>query len=291
MFLPSLCGVLVLLGAGCASSPGGAPNKPETPAPYLRTTQAEDGTIALQVALRQFTSPKKSCPVIWLCGVSHIGDTNYYAIVQKHLDRQPLVLFEGIGGRPRKIQGAPKDLGLQTALARSLDLVFQLNTIDYERPHFRNCDLSVAQLEEIINRQSGADTMDAFQDMLDLMRGNSWVSIIVNIGLQWIGSDAHLQAITRLAMIDLLGSVKGDLSQAGGLPPEMTELLRILIRERNQVVLAEVKKILFNRSAPGGIAIFYGAGHMDDLEQRVTTTLGYQPTATEWLTAFSVNPR
>ena len=290
-FYSGLCGVLLLLVVGCASRPTTTPAKLAKPAPYLRTTQAEDGTIALQVAMRQFTSPNKDRPVIWLCGVSHIGDTNYYAAVQNHLDRQPLVLFEGIGGRPRKNQGDPNGLGLQTALARSLNLVFQLNTIDYERSNFRNCDLSIAQLEEIINRQSGGDTMDEFQDMLDLMRGNSWVSIVVNIGLQWIGSDARLQALTRLAMIDLLGSVEGDLSQAGGLPPEVTELLRILIRERNQVVMTDLKKILHQHNAPAGIAIFYGAGHMDDLEHRLTTTLGYQPTATEWLSAFAVNPQ
>jgi hypothetical protein len=50
---------------------------------------------------------------------------------------------------------------------------------------------------------------------------------------------------------------------------------------------AELKKI----PRSGSIAVFYGAGHMDDLEKRVTGDLHYRPADETWLTAFSVELR
>ena len=41
----------------------------------------------------------------------------------------------------------------------------------------------------------------------------------------------------------------------------------------------------------GSIAVFYGAGHMDDLEQRVASELGYKPDGEIWMPAFSVDIR
>ena len=37
--------------------------------------------------------------------------------------------------------------------------------------------------------------------------------------------------------------------------------------------------------------MFYGAGHMADLELRLCRELGYRPAEDRWLLAFGVNPR
>ena len=40
---------------------------------------------------------------------------------------------------------------------------------------------------------------------------------------------------------------------------------------------------------PASISIFYGAGHMDDLERRVRREFGYRAESDLWLPAFTVD--
>ena len=96
--------------------------------------------------------------------------------------------------------------------------------------------------------------------------------------------------MTKVVLIELLGQIKGDMAQLKGMPPEVQRLLEVIIQERNKVVLEDVKKELAARW-PRDIAVFYGAGHMADLEKRVRTELRYIPRKTVWLTAMSVNTR
>ena len=54
--------------------------------PYVRISNAESNIIQLQNALRKFLPPGGKGPAVWLMSVSHIGETNYFATIQKHLD-------------------------------------------------------------------------------------------------------------------------------------------------------------------------------------------------------------
>ena len=94
-------------------------------------------------------------PVIWLVGVAHLGTPEYYGGLQKRLDAQTSVLFEGVGA-DQLTKGAKLDTdsGLQSQLARALGLVFQLDAIDYQRPNFHNSDLSPERLNDAIARRA-----------------------------------------------------------------------------------------------------------------------------------------
>ncbi|MHC4612288.1 MAG: hypothetical protein ACYTAU_01750 [Planctomycetota bacterium] len=63
----------------------------------------------------------------------------------------------------------------------------------------------------------------------------------------------------------------------------------VIIGERNQVVVDDVKAILAGEPEVESIAIFYGAAHMPDLARRLDEQLGYRPADAEWFTAFEVN--
>lgn len=284
-----ICGLLLLLALGACRHgvhQRGAP----APAPYLRVHDAGDGTLELQVAVRRLEAPGQ--PPIWLVGASHLGDTNYFDQLQQLLDAQGLVLFEGIGGTPSKPQpGEERESSLQTALAESVGLVFQLDAIEYHRRNFRNCDMSVAQLMRVMAAAAENGDTSELDGLLALMSGSSFWSKAAQWGLRWIGSSEKLRAITRLMLVEALGQLEGDLSQLDGLPDEMKTLFRVIIQERNQVVIAELKRRLAAKLPPKSLAVFYGAGHMDHLERRLAEELNYRPAENRWLTAFSVNPR
>jgi hypothetical protein len=262
----------------------------------MRVARPDADTVALQIAARRFSPSRGRGPDIWLVGASHIGESNYFAALQKRLDAQPLVLFEGVGARSKQMRFNPEEeSSVQHTLATSLGLVFQLSVVNYDRPNFQNSDLSIAQLQAIFESGSKTDGQSSmagqeFQELLQIMNGSSFLGALVHFGIKFIGSNPRLQAMTKVVLIELLGQMKGDMAQLKGMPPEIQRLLEVIIQERNKVVVADVKKELATRS-PRDLAVFYGAGHMADLEKRLRAELSYVPRKTTWFTAISVNTR
>jgi len=65
---------------------------------YMRITDDPDGgVVSLELSVRTLTPTRGDGPVVHLVGVAHIGQPAYYRALQSFLDRQDLVLFEGVG--------------------------------------------------------------------------------------------------------------------------------------------------------------------------------------------------
>lgn len=310
----------VVVLAGCAGHGKASFHRSNEPIPslepYVRISNTDSNRLQLQIAVRKFVPERRGEPAIWLTGVSHIGDTNYYAALQRHLDVQTLVLFEGVGAADAEPVSAPSTSpaagdrskseptvsqdnrgSLQSAMAASLGLVFQLEAIDYHRRSFCNSDLSITQLRQLMTKsetasssaseQSGAS--ESFENLIQLMNGDSWFDALLQLALRLLGSNRKFQALGRLALIDLLGQIEGDPSRLGSLPPDMKELLTVLLQRRNEKVIADLKSQLPQVGRHGSIAIFFGTGHMPDLETHLRNELRYRPAEEVWLTAFDVN--
>ena len=190
---------------------------------------------------------------------------------------------------------------IQHTMASALGLVFQLSAIDYDRPQFRNSDLTIAQLQQLmaggtaeVRPGQGGGNAPAnreFQELLQVMDGSSVLGTLLHVGLKFIGSSPKLQAMTKVVLIETLGQMTGDMSQLKGMPPEIQRLLSVIIQERNKVVLDDLRKELRSVRSAKGVSIFYGAGHMADLEKRLRSELRYRPRGEVWLTAMSVDLR
>jgi hypothetical protein len=316
--------VLGLLLAGCSTTHG--PAKPDvayTPAPpeaYTRIENPDSNTLQLQIAIRKFIPVSGRGPVIWLAGTTHIGEPAYYSALQQRLDATTVVLFEGVNadahprkfGKPgtstplrsapaaRAAEGSEEGYSMQSALAKSLGLVFQLDAIDYDRSNFYNSDLSVFQIQQLMLNATNSEpaqpgepgrsdpTMDS---LLQIMDGSSLMGLLVKTGIQFISSSPQLQATAKFSLIETIGRLKGDLATMRGIPPELQRLLKILIESRNQAVIEDLKAGIKQLPASGSIAVFYGTGHMDDMETRVVKQLNYRPDGSLWLPAFSVDLR
>ena len=326
-----LCAAAAFWLAGCATSNAhrssaqshatiASTNSP-APLPYTRISNPDSNIVQLQIALRKFVPAHHRGPTLWLAGTSHVGEPAYYQALQKLLDAQTIVLFEGINAdaherhvpnrgsvaepatntmSPPPASGTNDSGSMQSTLANSLGLVFQLDAIDYDRTNFLNSDLSVLQIQRLMLNDPDAvpaapgepgRSNPTFDALLQVMDGSSFLGVIFKAGLQMIGSSQRLQAITRLMFIESLGNLKGDFSHLRGMPPDMQHLLQVLIEARNQNVIDDLKTEFKVVPRSGSIAVFYGTGHMEDMEQRVTHDLGYRPDGEIWLTAFSVDLR
>jgi hypothetical protein len=310
-----LLGALTLSLAGCSTRPPDL--QAPTPQPYTRIANPDTNTVQLQIALRKFVPARERGPAIWLAGVMHVGEPDYYHALQTFLDTQTVVLYEGVRpeAHPHHVHdstaaptpahppagpqtGATGGYSMQSTLAHSIGLVFQLDAIDYDRANFLNSDLSIDQIQRIMAGgqpraapgQEGGSTA-SFDTLLQIMDGSSFLGSLLRIGLQFIAASPKMQAMARLTFIEAIGRLKGDLSDVQGLPPEWKQLIQVLIQARDQNLVADLKDELKKIPHSGSIAVFYGAGHMDDLEKRITGELHYRPSQEKWMAAFSVNMR
>jgi hypothetical protein len=62
----------------------------------------------------------------------------------------------------------------------------------------------------------------------------------------------------------------------------------VLIQSRNQAVMEDLSVQL--KRPFQSISIFYGAGHMADMEQRLKRDFHYRPAEETWLTAIALDP-
>jgi hypothetical protein len=296
-----------ILGWGCRTPPHEAAKPFEPPASYVRTSNSESNLLELQIASRRFRPPRGKGPVVWLTGVSHIGTSNYFGRLQEHLNGQTLVLFEGVGEHSQdfkrgKTGGKSADdsepeeagakSGLQSSLATSLGLVFQLDTIDYERPNFRHSDLSIREIRELLAEPRGSGGGDAasdFDNLLSMMQGDSFMNVVMQFGLGIVASSPKLQAMSKVTLIELIAEIGGDPAQLGALSPELKQLLEVLIAKRNQRVMTDLKSALKEVGPKGSVSIFYGTGHMNEMETRLRKELHYEPAGDMWFSAITVN--
>jgi len=279
------------------------------PEPYLRAVDDEAGGRVLQIASRTLVSPEKQGPSVTLLGVSHLGNPTYYEKIQKKLDRSDLVLFEGVGygdKAPKKNEGRSNAVSeMQLSLARSMGLVFQLEAIRYDRAHFRNSDLSSEALLTRLkggplkagrpgkNGSEGKSEKDdqRSKELMEALSGNSFVLNFLGKALSFLGKDPKFRALMKLAIVETLGAIEGDvtrLAQSSG--PDMEKFMRVLLEDRNTIVFRDLRKVLKGKNPPKSIVVFYGAAHMPDLEKRLVEKLGFQPKRDDWLVAFGVNP-
>ncbi len=280
------------------------------PEPYLRAVDDEAGGRVLQIASRTLVSPEKQGPSVTLLGVSHLGNKTYYKEIQKKLDRADLVLFEGVGFGdkvPKKNEGRSNAVSeMQLSLARSMGLVFQLEAIRYDRAHFRNSDLST---EALMTRLKGGPLKagrsgkegsseksqvsgQENKELMEALSGNSFVLNFLGKALSFFGKDPKFRALMKLAIVETLGAIEGDVTRlAESSGPDMEKFMKVLLEDRNTIVFRDLRKVLKGKNPPKEIVVFYGAAHMPDLEKRLVEKLGFQSKRDDWLVAFGVNPK
>jgi hypothetical protein len=287
------------------------------PAPYLRVSGEADGSRRLELASRTLVSPEHKKLKVTLLGVSHVGDLSFYKSVQERLDAADLVLFEGVGwgdgpskAKPGKTSGVGE---LQDSLADSMGLVFQLRAIRYDRPHFRNSDMSLrAFTDSMSGKKSKPDKKKvgekgagkpgkappkekedlAAQEVMRALSGDSVVFSFVSGALKIFGKSPKFRGLMKLAMVETLGSIGGDVSSlAKAAGPGMEKFMRIALEKRNAIVIKDLKKILKDEEGHGDVVVFYGAAHMPDIERQLADKFGFAAAEEKWLPAFGVNPK
>ena len=176
-----------------------------------------------------------------------------------------------------------------------MGLVFQLEAIRYDRAHFRNSDLSSEALMTRLkggplkagrsgkNGSEGKSEKDdqRSKELMEALSGNSFVLNFLGKALSFLGKDPKFRALMKLAIVETLGAIEGDVTRlAKSSGPDMEKFMKVLLEDRNTIVFRDLRKVLKGKNPPKAIVVFYGAAHMPDLEKRMVEKLGFSPNET-----------
>jgi hypothetical protein len=184
---------------------------------------------------------------------------------------------------------------LQAQMARALGLKFQLDQIDSGKPNWRSSDMSLDEVQAKF-AERGADA-GALLGMLD---GSSFTGKLAGVLMGIVERVPTLSGMMKMMMVDVLarseemmarGTAPGAGGGLGGM--DVRRMMEVIINDRNQVVVDDLRAIVENEPDVKSVAVFYGAGHMLDLEARLREQLGYRvdaETPEVWTAAITADP-
>jgi hypothetical protein len=263
---------------------------------YLRVVHdAQDRAVSLETAIVTFVPSTAGAAgaQVDLIGVDlvaavHIADKKYYQELNKRFAGYDAVLYELVAPEGTRIpQGGRKDKragnvlsAVQLGMKDLLKLEFQLDQVDYTRKNFVHADLSPDQFFK-----SMSDRKEGFTDIFPRL-------LAYALAKQAQGGDGgEMQLLMALfdkdrslalkrAMADEFQETEGMMTALEG-PNGST-----LIGERNKRALEVLKKQI--AAGKKKIAVFYGAGHMADMEKRLRGEFSMKPKDTQWLQAWDM---
>ena len=284
---------------GCKDSEPVTPPSVEQVVRVHRDTSGADNleVLSARYAVGPVAGDKTPERYVDFIGAVHLGEPEYFASLNKKFEEYDVVLFELVGDPTRlaelKVARRPSLLGsVQHKFGDLLGLSFQLDEIDYTKQNFTHADMTPEQM---------SDAMDA--------RGESAFTMILKV--LKLSFDPELQkeikktgykskVLDQMSPLSLL--LRGPTSE------ERAELKRymahslvssdkvlkalegvaggVLISDRNAVAVVKVKEQL-DRGVKK-IAVYYGVGHLPDMNIRFKENLQLQLASVWWTSAWKL---
>jgi hypothetical protein len=284
--------VVFLLGSACLT--GGwavmAADKAEPPL-FLRVQRDErKNPLSLETAVVRYLAPGESPDsprYVDLVGAVHIGERTYYDGLNQLFRDYEAVLYELVASpeanvpQPGIRSGHPVGL-LQVTMKNLLELEFQLDCVQYNKPNFVHADLSPDEFHK-----SMAHRDESFSKMFFRLMGQ---------GLAQQSRDPG--RTNELAVFSALLSKERAIELKRAMAQQFEEMESVtlafdgpkgsaIISDRNQRALEVLDAQ--RKSGKQRVAIFYGAAHLPDFDRRLRE-LGYTSTSTRWLVAWNLQP-
>ncbi len=269
-----------------AAAPAAGETEPKEP--FLRLAKDAKGRpTALQTAIARFEADdaKREGLVVDLIGVIHVGEKEYYETLNHEFEQYDSLLYELVApedARPKQGDRSEHPVAkLQTGMKRLLALDFQLDHIDYGKPNFVHADMSPDDF---------AKSMASRGESIWTMLARLMEQALTQQAKQDDGSaEAKLFAglfsnNRSLKMKRLLAEQFEDMDRAMAAfnGPEGSTL----VTERNKKALSVLRREI--GTGKKRLGIFYGAGHMDDMAQRLAADFNLARKQTRWLTAWDL---
>jgi len=282
----SLVAATAALVSAATKDQGAGATKPS----FLRLARDDnDAPVSMETAIVRYKADgeDKRGLTIDLIGAVHIGEKSYYDNLNKEFEQYEVLLYELVAPEGTRVpkgggsgSGHPVAL-MQNGMKDMLELEHQLHHIDYHKDNFIHADMSPDDFSK-----SMADRGESIWTMVFRMMGqqlaqqNKRTDRAPEADLFMALFDKNRALSLKRVMAEQFEDLEGAMSAFEG-PGGST-----LISERNKVAL----KVLSEQIAAGKkrIGIFYGAGHMPDMEERLTKDFGMHRDTQRWLVAWDL---
>lgn len=258
---------------------------------FVRLRTGESQTpLALETAIVSFaaTGDRHRGVQVDLVGAIHIADKAYYEALNRRFRGYDAVLYELVAREdanvPKAGQGSGGVIGgMQIGMKSLLQLEYQLDCIDYGQKNMVHADMSPEEFAATMKRRN-----ESFAGMFFRLLGRSMAEQADDpMGTSDLQILAALFAPDRAQRLKFLmakefADLEGEISIFDG--PEGSAI----ITERNKKAF----EVLTREIARGRkkLAVFYGAGHLPDMQRRLQQEFAMERTGTEWVAAWSLVP-
>jgi hypothetical protein len=229
-------------------------------------------------------------PTVDLVGAVHVADRAYYERLNREFGTYDAVLYELVAKENTRIPlGGVSDskhplVLLQKMLQDVLELDFQLERVDYTKSNMIRADMTPQQLADSMSKRG-----ESMMTMLLRLLGYALVKEGAGSGglsdfnfLLALLEPQRSLALKRLLAEELL-DIEGLTDALGGRDGSS------LIEERNKVAVGVLRKQI--AAGKKKLAVFYGCGHLPDLQRRLGEECDLVPVDTRWLTAWDLKGR
>ncbi|MBI4605603.1 MAG: hypothetical protein HY721_26865 [Planctomycetes bacterium] len=268
--------------AGQRAAPEASPGAPTD---FLRFVETGKGEGRLETNSVTYVRPDGA--EVALIAAVHVADAAYYGRLQRDFERYDQLLYEMVKPKDADPAKAGRSDNLLSAFQRGLKdmlgLEFQLDGIDYSRKNFVHADLDPETFFRM-QREKGESILTlmfkAFLKGLEEGASGRKPASGLDIVLAFASKDSK----RRLKLI-FARELEGMERILAGFE-EGTEGGSVIVVERNKAALKVLRAGI--EAGKKRFGIFYGAGHMPDLEKRLVEELGFKKSREEWVTAWDI---
>jgi len=249
---------------------------------YVQSVTKPDGTFEVRTSAQQLKADGK--PDIWLIGAIHVGAKPYYASLQKLLNEQENVFFEGVRNGPKAALPAPGTAPAKPVyeiLSDAIGLDFQMNDIKYNREGWKNVDLTWEELEAM-NKAGSNGKPTQFDSIKGILDPNS--PMAKQLGVILGSATPGMKEAIKLLIVK---SVAG--GGAAAIINPATE--KIILTARNKAIIDALDISFASPKPPKSIGVFYGAMHLNDVEGTLVSKYGYRLGEKRWFVAADADPK
>jgi hypothetical protein len=291
-----LAGALVAAELPSESKTGGVPASKRNNASkgqYIRVPKDASGTpIALETSIVHLVPQGIEHPglTVDLVSAVHVADKSYYEALNKRFEGYDVVLFELVAPEGTVVPKGGLDRNrnalsaVQNGMKDLLELEYQLSGIDYTKANFVHADMSPEQFAK-----SMQDKGESFWTIFFRLMAAGMVQ-------QANGSGGANEVDLLMALFDKDRALKLKRVMAEEFA-DMDILMTAfngpdgstLITERNKAALAVLAKEV--AAGKKKIAIFYGGGHMPDMEPRAIAEFQLKRNGQDWLEAWDLRDK
>ena len=274
---------------GAAAKEASAAEQPK----FVRVRRDDKGQpLAMETAIVRYipAGADREGVVVDLIGAIHVGDKAYYDELNKLFESYDVLLYELVAPEGTRVPKEGRDgpsthpVGaMQDGMSAILGLKHQLDSIDYTKANFIHADMSPEEFAKSMEQRG-----ESFMQMFFRMMGQGMAQQAAKGDKAGNSDLALLMALfskdraTKLKMIfaDQFEDLEGQLAAFDG-PDGST-----IITERNRRAFEVLDKQL--KDGKKKIGVFYGAGHLPDMERRLEKDFALKRDSQNWLVAWEL---